>query len=47
MVTSGFLTEVALANMDELRKQYPEAFKRPYDQASGLRFDSVLVGGKQ
>ena len=43
MVTSGFLTEVALADMDELRKQYPEAFKGPYDRASGQCMDRVLA----
>ena len=43
MVTSGFLTEVALADMDQLRKQHPEAFKRPYDRASGQRMDRVLA----
>jgi trimethylamine-N-oxide reductase (cytochrome c) len=43
MVTSGFLTEVTLADMDSLRKKYPEAFKRPYDRASGQRMDRVLA----
>jgi len=47
MVVSGFLCEVEQANMDELRKKYPDAFKRPYHRASGLRFDRVLVGGEQ
>ena len=47
MVVSGFLVEVERVNLDELRKQYPEAFKRPYDQASGLRFERVLYGGEQ
>jgi len=44
MVVSGFLVEVERINIDELRKQYPEAFNRPYDWASGLRFDRVLAG---
>jgi hypothetical protein len=47
MVVSGFLVEVESANLDELRQQYPEAFKRPYDRASGLRFDRILTGGQQ
>ena len=47
MVVSGFLVEVESANLDELRQQYPEAFKRPYHRASGLSFDRVLDGGKQ
>ena len=42
MVTNGFLVEVELANLDELRKQYPEAFGRPYDQASGLCLEQFL-----
>ena len=46
MVASGFLVEVEKADMDELRKQYPEAFKRPYHKASGLDFNRVLVGGE-
>jgi trimethylamine-N-oxide reductase (cytochrome c) len=49
MVVSGFLVEAERANLDELRKQHPEAFKRPYDRASGLRFKRVLhdAGGKE
>jgi hypothetical protein len=47
MVVSGFPVEVELANLDELRRKYPEAFNRPYDRASGLHFDRVLAGGEQ
>jgi molybdopterin guanine dinucleotide-containing S/N-oxide reductase-like protein len=47
MVTSGFLAEVKRADMDELRRQYPEAFERPIDHGSGLKFERVLVGGKE
>ncbi|HEY97025.1 MAG TPA: hypothetical protein G4O16_02450, partial [Dehalococcoidia bacterium] len=43
MVVSGFLVEVAPVDLDELRKKYPEAFSRPYHQASGLHFDRVLA----
>jgi len=46
MVVSGFLAEVSLANLDELRKKYPEAFQRKYDPAAGLRFDAWIEGGK-
>ncbi|MBN1189503.1 MAG: molybdopterin-dependent oxidoreductase [Dehalococcoidales bacterium] len=47
MVVSGFLAEVGLANLDELRRKYPEAFKRKYDPGAGLRFDAwVVEGGK-
>jgi trimethylamine-N-oxide reductase (cytochrome c) len=47
MVTSGFLVEAERADLDGLRKKYPEAFNRPYDRASGLRFERVLYGGEQ
>ena len=40
-VVSGFLVEVERADLDELRKKYPEAFNRPYDRASGLKFERV------
>ncbi len=43
MVVSGFLVEVEKADLDELRKKYPEAFNRPYDKASGLRFERILA----
>ena len=29
-------------DLDELSRRYPEAFNRPYDGASGLRFERVL-----
>lgn len=46
MVVSGFLVEVQSANLEELRKKYPEAFKRPYDPAAGLRMERVLARDK-
>jgi len=48
MATSGFLVEVERvtgAQMEEWRKQYPEAFEREYDPASGLRFNAWVEGG--
>jgi trimethylamine-N-oxide reductase (cytochrome c) len=42
MVVSGFLVEVERVDVDALRQRYPEAFIRPYDWTSGLRFDRVL-----
>jgi len=48
MATSGYLVEVekvSLAQMDEWREQYPEAFEREYDPASGLRFNAWVEGG--
>jgi anaerobic selenocysteine-containing dehydrogenase len=49
MATSGFLVEVekvTMSEMDEWRKKYPEAFKRDYNPASGLRFSSWIEGEK-
>jgi anaerobic selenocysteine-containing dehydrogenase len=43
MVVSGFLVEVKKANVDEYRNKYPEAFKRAYDPAAGLRFDAWVL----
>jgi molybdopterin guanine dinucleotide-containing S/N-oxide reductase-like protein len=47
MVSGGFLVDVEPVNLDELGKQYPEAFKRPYNQAAGLIFERVLVKGEK
>jgi molybdopterin guanine dinucleotide-containing S/N-oxide reductase-like protein len=47
MATSGYLVEVErvnMAQMEEWREQYPEAFKREYDPASGLRFNAWVEG---
>jgi len=38
MVVSSFLVEAAKANLDELQKNYPEAFKREYEPGAGLQF---------
>ncbi len=46
MVVCGFLVEIERANLDELRQKYPEAFNRPYDNASGLRWERMLAGGQ-
>ena len=43
MVVSSFLVEVEEANLEELRKKYPEAFKRPYHADAGLRLERVLA----
>jgi trimethylamine-N-oxide reductase (cytochrome c) len=43
MVVSSFLVEVERANLDELRKKYPEAFERKYDPSAGLRFDARVA----
>jgi trimethylamine-N-oxide reductase (cytochrome c) len=44
MVCSGFLVEAEKTNLNELRRQYPEAFNRPYDSNSGLKFERAVVG---
>jgi molybdopterin guanine dinucleotide-containing S/N-oxide reductase-like protein len=46
--TSGYLVEVEkvdMKQMEEWKKQYPEAFEREYDPASGLRFNGWVEGG--
>jgi molybdopterin guanine dinucleotide-containing S/N-oxide reductase-like protein len=46
--TSGYLVEVekvTLGQMEEWKKQYPAAFEREYDPASGLRFNAWVEGG--
>jgi trimethylamine-N-oxide reductase (cytochrome c) len=48
--TSGYLVEVEKvtpAQMDDWRKQYPEAFKREYNPTSGLRFNAWVVEEKK
>jgi trimethylamine-N-oxide reductase (cytochrome c) len=45
--TSGYLVEVekvTMAQMEAWRKQYPEAFEREYNPASGLRFNAWVEG---
>jgi trimethylamine-N-oxide reductase (cytochrome c) len=46
--TSGYLVDVQKVRgeeMDQWRKDYPEAFVREYDPASGLRFNAWVEGG--
>jgi trimethylamine-N-oxide reductase (cytochrome c) len=45
MATTAYLVDVAkvaAAQMEAWRQQYPEAFNRDYDPASGLRFDAWI-----
>ncbi|MBN1190108.1 MAG: molybdopterin-dependent oxidoreductase [Dehalococcoidales bacterium] len=44
MVVSGFLVEVGSADLDELRRKYPAAFKEKCNPATGLRFDNRIEG---
>ncbi len=41
-VVSGYLAEVERANLDELRKKYPEAFNRPFHPTAGLCVDYFM-----
>jgi molybdopterin guanine dinucleotide-containing S/N-oxide reductase-like protein len=46
--TTGYLVELeklSMAEMEEWKKQYPEAFSRDYDPASGLRFSAWIENG--
>jgi len=42
MACCSFLVECERVNIEELKKQYPEVFNRPYDSASGLRYERML-----
>ena len=46
-VASGFLVEVAKANLEELMKKFSDAFKRPYSEAAGLCLERVLDKDKR
>ena len=46
MVVSGFLVEVGKADLDALRKKYPDAFKRPYRPGAGLRMERAIALNK-
>ena len=46
MVCSGFLVDISLVDLDEIRKEHPEAFYRPYDPEAGLRLERVLEKDK-
>jgi trimethylamine-N-oxide reductase (cytochrome c) len=47
MVVSSFLVEVKRADLEELRKKYPAAFKRAYQADAGLRFDAWVERGRK
>lgn len=47
-VVQGYLVEIERLSgkeMDQWRKDFPEAFEREYDPAAGLRFDAWIEGG--
>ncbi|MCL5735395.1 MAG: molybdopterin-dependent oxidoreductase [Actinobacteria bacterium] len=43
MVSGGFLVEFGLANLEELRRQYAEAFARPYKASTGLVWERMMA----
>ncbi len=46
MATTAYLADVKKVSMQKMevwRRKYPEAFKRDYDPASGLRFDAWVI----
>jgi hypothetical protein len=43
MVSGGFLLDVERVNLDELQRQYPEAFKQPYNRGSGLTLERMFT----
>jgi len=48
--TTSFLVElerVGMEQMDQWRREYPDAFAREYDAASGLKFSAWIEGGKK
>jgi len=47
MATGGFLVEVRKADLEDLRQKHPEAFNRPYDKGSGLKFERILAKGEK
>jgi len=47
IATSGFLAEVERVDLDELRKQYPEAFQRPYHPAYGQGMERVMERSRE
>jgi trimethylamine-N-oxide reductase (cytochrome c) len=45
-VTNSFLVDIAKVDLDELRRLYPEAFKKPYDPSAGLVTRAWVKGGR-
>ncbi len=43
MVTGAFLLDFDKADLDELRREYPEVWARPIDQATGLAWERMLA----
>ena len=44
MVSGGFLVDCReRSSLDELRRQYPEAFAQPYNKSTGLAWERMLA----
>jgi molybdopterin guanine dinucleotide-containing S/N-oxide reductase-like protein len=43
MAASGFLVNIEKADLNELRKKYPEIFKTEHDPAAGLKLDRIII----
>ncbi len=43
---SGFLAEVQKADMEELKRKYPEAFERPFHPCAGPGLEAYIMGGE-
>jgi hypothetical protein len=46
VVASGFLVDIAKADLLDLKARYPQAFNQPYDPASGLLFVNWIIEEK-
>jgi hypothetical protein len=42
-----FLVNVVGADLEELRRQHPEAFARPYSKAAGLARETIPAPGER
>ncbi|HEX7474442.1 MAG TPA: molybdopterin-dependent oxidoreductase [Dehalococcoidales bacterium] len=43
---SGFLAEVEKTDMEELKRKYPAAFKRPFHPCAGPGLEACIMGGE-
>jgi trimethylamine-N-oxide reductase (cytochrome c) len=44
---SGFLADVVKTDLDELKRKFPEAFKRPFNAAAGPGIEGYLAEGEK
>jgi molybdopterin guanine dinucleotide-containing S/N-oxide reductase-like protein len=43
MVSGGFLVDFEQVDLDALRRQYPDAFSRPYHKSAGLLLERIMA----